>query len=161
MINQIYEAYLQVVTEEVMPKFKVGDQVGVGSHGHLNQYDYSAHGTGKVVKVHKNGDHTVELDNPPTPGVVYHGKVTKNFDHTGKSKLPYDHAKLSTIEDHHKMIKAVADKRERAEDLRSIRTHLDSHYVGAPGSGSTTYTKLSKESAAHMKAMIDKHTAED
>ncbi len=150
--EQIYEAYLQVVTEAAEPAFKVGDKVGIGEHGSYAS-GYSAHDTGTVTKVNKFGHHTVTYDN-----LKSHDDSSKplsqTFDASGKSRIPYTNTRLTSIATHNEMAKAAADKEERSRDLNEVAQHLQNHRLG-----SGHYAKLSSSAAKHMKELIDKHSS--
>lgn len=156
--NAIYEAYQQVVNEAAEAKFKVGDQVGIGSHyGH----DYHAVDTGTVTKVNKFGHHTVEYHNRKSHDNAFKPK-TDIFNAKGviqqvtqRGSFDGDN-KLSAISDHNDMAKGVADKQERSRDMHKIQAHLDAHKLGTGH-----YTKLSKSAAQQMKELIDKHTGDE
>lgn len=150
--NSIYEAYQQVVNLASVAKFKVGDQVGIGTHyGH----DYNPHDTGTVTKVNKFGHHTVEFHNRKSSDDAFKPLV-KSFDAGGKSRDQYSDMKLMPKDQHDSLVKSVADKQERSRDMHKIQVHLDAHKLGTGH-----YTKLSKSAAQQMKELIDKHTGEE
>lgn len=147
----LYEAYLQVVNEAAAPKFKVGDQVGIGAHGTY----YYGHDTGTVTKVNKFGHHTVEYHNRKSADDASKPLV-KTFDAAGKSRDQYSDQRIIPKADHDSAVKQVADLQERSRDLHSVAKHLDDHRLG-----SGHYAKLSPMAAKHMKEMIDKHTSSE
>lgn len=150
--DRIFKAYLQVVNEAAEPKFKVGDQVGIGSSpGH----GYVGNDTGTVTKVNKFGHHTVEFHNIKSPEDASK-PLTQQFDSAGKSRNQYSYQRIIPKVEHDALIKTQNDKRERNADLNSVIEHINDHRLGGSG-----FAKISKESAAHIKAMIDKHTAEE
>lgn len=148
--EQIFEAYLQVVNEGAVSRFKVGDQVGIGeSSGH----GYHGHDTGTVTKVNKFGHHTVEYHNRKSADDAFK-PLTKIFDASGKSRDQYSSTSIIPKDEHDSLVKAAADKQERSRDLRAVVKHLEDHRLG-----SGHFAKLSPSAAAHMKELIDKHTA--
>lgn len=151
--EQLYEAYLQVVNEAAEAKFKVGDQVGIGSHYFHGGHSYHGNDTGTVTKVNKFGHHTVEYHNRKSSDDVFKPLV-KQFDAHGKSREQYSDQEIIPKAQHEAFVKATADKRERSLDLHAVAQHLQDHKLG-----SGHFAKLSPAAAKHMKELIDKHTA--
>jgi hypothetical protein len=152
--EQLYEAFLNVINEAAEPKFKVGDQVGIGSHHYSGGHSYHGADTGTVTKVNKFGHHTVEYhnrkssDDPSKP-------LVKQFDASGKSRDQYSDQQIIPKTEHDAHVKATADKQERSRDLHAVARHLEDHRLGTGH-----FAKLSPAAAKHMKELIDKHTAE-
>lgn len=151
--EQIFEAYLQVVNEAAEAKFKVGDQVGIGSHHYSGGHSYHGHDTGTVTKVNKFGHHTVEFHNRKSSDDAFKPLV-KTFDARGRSRDQYSDQEIMPKDEHDGLVKAVADKQERSRDLHAVAKHLEDHRLGTGH-----FAKLSPAAAKHMKEMIDKHTA--
>ena len=153
-LELIQEAYFGVITEGKEAKFKVGDKVGIGRWGNIS---YLPNDTGTVKKVSSHGKHTVEFDNRKSSDNPDQ-KYTEVFDHTGGSTRDINQSlahKIIPLEDHNKHIKDAQDKNERKNDLNSIGDLLNGHR-----NGFGHYSKLSKEHAAHIKSLLDKHTEE-
>lgn len=149
--EQIFEAYLQVVNEGATSRFKVGDQVGIGSH--YGSDHYHSHDTGTVTKVNKFGHHTVEFHNRKSADDAFK-PLTKQFDARGRSRDKYSEQAIIPKDEHDSLAKAASDKQERSRDLHTVVKHLEDHRLG-----SGHFSKLSPSAAAHMKELIDKHTA--
>ena len=151
-LNAIIEAYEGILSEGKEAKFKVGDKVGIGSHGSYG--DWNAHDTGTVSKVNGHGHTTVSFDNrksadnPESP-------YSEVFDHAGYSKKQYSSQRLIPVAEHERHIKDRSDKIERATDYHKIGELIAGHR-----NGFGHFSKLPKEHAETIKALIDKHTEE-
>ena len=149
----IYEAFTKVLTESVTSKFKVGDKVGIGSHG----WDgYSSRDTGTVVKVDKAGNHLVQHDNNKSFDDSSKPYIAA-YDSTGKSKSLHFNDELSPIDDHNKQIAKTTSDRIRTNDLNKVLELLQNHKFQT----TNKYAKLSLVAAKHIKELVDKHTSEE
>lgn len=148
-LDSIQEAYMGVITEGKEAKFKVGDKVGIGIH--LRTGEYHPENTGVVSKVDKHGQHTVDFDSNK-PSSVY----KELFDHTGSSSIPgMSHRKIVQIDYHTSSVDNRNNQHTRNSDLDSV-----SGMLSGRKNGFGDHPKLSKEHAAHIKSLLDKHTEE-
>lgn len=148
-LELIQEAYFGVITEGKEAKFKVGDKVGIGIH--VRTGEYHPENTGVVSKVDKHGQHTVDFDSK-NPGSGY----KELFHHDGCSSIPgMSHRRIVPIDYHASSIDNRNNQHTRNNDLDSVSSMLSGRK-----NGFGAHPKLSKEHAAHIKSLLDKHTEE-
>lgn len=153
-LNSIQEAYLGVITEgkDFDSKFKVGDKVGIGYYhgsGH-----WVPHDTGMVDKVGNLGLLHVQHDTKKSYLDDTKPLISK-FRADGLSTLVATKHKIIPIETHNKHLNDQKELHERTTDLNSI-----SDAINMNKNGYGHHKKLSKEHAAHIKSLLDKHTEE-
>lgn len=162
ILESIQDAYIDIISEGVKPKFKTGDKVGIGTYTGDGQY--VPYDTGEVKAVGKTGDHTVQFDNrksyKPDYGSVVSSKNGEPYTHTfnagGYSKMLGDSSMIVPMETHEANIKDNEEHSVRRNDMNNVIQGIHSKRMN-----SGNFYKLDKDHAAHLKALIDKHTEAD
>lgn len=151
--EQLLSAANSVLNEAREPKkplFNVGDEVGLAS-------DYTSfthhHSPGKVVKTNAHGHTIVSYGHKDNEGK----EITHTYDMRGRPlKDEYSNKRIISRADWDAGKKKEDEQKERNKDLSSI-----SELVAGHRNGFGNHSKLSKEHAARIKELVDKHTSHE